>query len=116
MPPPHDDLADRRPVWDILQMFWMDTDPNLFLADAARICAASKYTLDEVGQIYWNEVRPAVEFNLQSIAGEWTGFDLDWLTNRILEVHCSGAPRSADRYAQAWWNKLRDAITDASAV
>jgi hypothetical protein len=58
------DLPDRCPIWDELQMFWMDTDPNIFLESAARVCAQSKYSLPEIEQIFWNEVRPAVRFNL----------------------------------------------------
>ncbi len=113
MLPPDQDLADRRPIWDALQMFWMDTDPDLFLETAARVCARSKYSLHEIEAIFWNEVRPAVKFNLMSIAGEWTGFDLEWLTQRILKVHRYGeVPPSPlpDRDAQSWWDRLRDAI------
>jgi hypothetical protein len=71
-------------------MFWMDTDPEQELESAARICARSKYSIAEIEQIFWNEVRPAVRFNLQSIAGEWTGFEIGWLSQRILETHRFG--------------------------
>jgi len=35
------DLKDRHPLWDELQMFWMDTDPAIFLKGAAQACARS---------------------------------------------------------------------------
>jgi len=116
MLPPDKDLDDRRPVWDALQMFWMDTDPAIFLETGARVCARSKYSLDEIEQIYWNEVQPAVEFNLKSVAGEWTGFEIEWLVERILKTHHFGRPLPVlpfDRYASAWWEKLRPEIERA---
>jgi len=61
---PEQDETDRRPIWDRLQMFWMDTDPDIFLESVAKTCAQSKYSLSEIEQIFCNEVRPAVEFNL----------------------------------------------------
>jgi hypothetical protein len=117
--PPEEDLAGRRPVWDALQMFWMDTDPELFLEGAAGVCARSPYTIEEIGQIYWNEVCPAVEFNLRSVAGEWQGFDLEWLTARILERHRFGkaVPRlESHREAGSWWLRLRDRIVEIRSV
>src|SRR6185369_6609512 len=118
MLPPDQDLAARRPVWDALQMFWMDTDPALFLESAVRICTRSAYSLDEIEQIFWHEVKPAAEFNLCDIAGEWTGFDLDWLTTRILETHRSGSglPVAAlHEYADKWWQRLREGILQSRA-
>jgi hypothetical protein len=69
MLPPEQDEEDRRPIWDTLQMFWMDTDPEDFLRSSAEICARSKYSISEIEAIYWNEVRPAVGANLYSVAG-----------------------------------------------
>src|ERR1700722_3175093 len=56
MDAPEQDLADRRPIWDVLQMFWMDTDPTIFLSSAAQACVHSKYSLTEIEHIFWNEV------------------------------------------------------------
>ena len=94
-------------------MFWMDTDPEPFLQGAAEVCARSKYSLEEIEAIFWSEVRPAVKFNLRSVAGEWAGFDLDWLTTRILTKHHFGrrpALRFPDRESESWWEKLRAGI------
>lgn len=85
MKPPQDDLDDRRPVYDALQMFWMDTDPALYFDAIVAVCAQSKYSVADLEEIFWNEVEPAVGFNLWSIAGEWRGFDLDDMTARILQ-------------------------------
>jgi hypothetical protein len=110
---PEQDLADRRPIWDELQMFWMDTDPALFLKGAAQVCARSKYTLTEIEHIYWNEVCPAVRFNLFSLAGAWQGFHIDWLSERILKTNRFGRRlpiRFLHRYVNDWWEKLRSEI------
>jgi hypothetical protein len=110
---PEEDQADRRPIWDELQMFWMDTDPAIFLESAARICANSKYSLPEIEQIFWNEVRPAVRFNLLSVAGAWTGFETGWLSKRVLSANRYGRRLPIGflhPHSSFWWKKLRDEI------
>jgi hypothetical protein len=91
MLPPDQDEDDRRPIWDMLQMFWMDTDPSDWLRSSAEVCAHSKYSLSEIEAIFWNEVRPAVGFNLYSgVAPEWAGFEIGWLSKRILQKNRFG--------------------------
>ena len=51
---PEEDLENRQPNWDALQMFWMDTDPYLELETAIDVCAKSRYSLKEIELIYWN--------------------------------------------------------------
>lgn len=121
MKPPADDLDARAPVWDALQYFWMDTDPVPLLPSIARTCAASPYSIAELEAIYWNEVRPAVAANLRiPTAPEWAGFDLDWLTTRILQTHRYGRPlpwRWLRPHARGWWEALRvliEALRDVS--
>ena len=110
---PEQDQADRRPIWDVLQMFWMDTDPKIFLESAAQVCARSKYSLSEIEQIFWNEVRPAVRFNLMSVAGEWTGFEIGSLSQRILKTNHFGQRlpiKYLHPHSSYWWNKLHAEI------
>jgi hypothetical protein len=86
MPPPAaSDLANRRPVWLALSALYLDTEqtPAMRDADASRL-ARSPYTLDELRTILTEEVHPACAANLLSPAGEWAGFDEDWLQQRIL--------------------------------
>ena len=118
MRPPGDDLEARRPVWDVLQMFWMDTDPALFVDTAGRICAASGYSVAELEAIYWNEVRPAVKFNLSGLdpAPQWTGFELGWLERRILDKHRFGRKlpvRALHPEDAKWWAVIEQAIVAA---
>jgi hypothetical protein len=111
------DLEDRAPVWDSMQQFWMDTDPALLLPGVIDACADSKYSLAELEEIYWNEVRPAVSFNLWMLpAPEWVGFEIHWLTERILRRHRAGKrlPRKwLHPYAHAWWRKLCRGVLEA---
>ncbi|MEM7138486.1 MAG: hypothetical protein AAF500_18040 [Myxococcota bacterium] len=62
-------------------------DRELDEADYVRIVESLRacgYTLDELDQILYREVHPLLMPNLVSVAGEWTGFDLDWMEERIL--------------------------------
>ncbi|MEZ5584011.1 MAG: hypothetical protein R3F37_15855 [Candidatus Competibacteraceae bacterium] len=108
---PEHDLEDRSVVWDYMQNFWMDTDSTVLLPEVGRICAESKYSLDELEAIFWNEVRPAVSFNMAMLpAPEWAGFDVEWLKQRVLKKHRFG--RSLPRkwlhpYSASWWSRLR---------
>lgn len=70
----------RESVWLALSELWLDTEPT----DAdfnyiARTLAASGFSLKELDMIYRREVVPAVYPNALSVAGEWAGFDADWL-------------------------------------
>ena len=97
MLPPDQDIVDRLPIWEALQIFWLDTGPAHDLRHTARLCATSKYSLAEIEQIFWNEVRPALCANLHSVAGEWAGFDSGWLAARILQTHRFGKRLPARR-------------------
>ena len=57
------DLEDHALIWNAMQEFWMDTDPAASFPGIVRICAESKYTLEELEAIFWNEIRPAVVFS-----------------------------------------------------
>src|SRR5437870_2125691 len=56
---------------------------------------ASPYTLDEIERILYREIYPICIWNLRCIAGEWAGFDIDWLQEAILkrESFCMRIPR-----------------------
>ncbi|MBS0372283.1 MAG: hypothetical protein JSS57_24130 [Proteobacteria bacterium] len=76
-------LSERLPVWEALADFWLDTDLVDFQFEhIARVIAASPYSISEVQAIHNFEVAPAVSSNLGSIAGEWAGFDSEWLRER----------------------------------
>ena len=102
LPPARSDLARRRPVWLALSDLFLDTDVNLFREGNARTLAASPYTLDQIDAILREEVYPACSFNLSLVAGEWAGFDADWLEQRILR---GGPP------PRPWWRRVQRYLT-----
>ncbi len=95
-------LARRRPVWLALSDLFLDTDVNLLRAGNVRTLAASPYSRDELDRILREEVYPACSFNLRAVAGEWAGFDADWLERRILRGGPSPRP---------WWRQLGRYLT-----
>jgi hypothetical protein len=78
-----EELERRRPVWTALADLWLDAEWND--AERDRLAAAlARSTFDELElrAIHDGEVAPAVAANLDSVAGEWSGFDPDWLAAR----------------------------------
>ncbi len=66
----------------------------------ARVLSASGYSEPELEQILRWEVGPVLLPNLFSVAGEWAGFDLQWLETEILRrertvVGSDGGPDSS---------------------
>ena len=96
------DLERRRPVWLALSDLFLDTDVNLLREGNARTLAASAYSMDELDTILREEVYPACSFNLAQVAGEWAGFDADWLERRILR---------GDPPPRPWWRRLGRYLT-----
>jgi hypothetical protein len=70
----------RKPVWAALSDLWLDTE--LTENDLQRIAGVMKrsgYNIVELRDIYLFEVAPVVFLNLLTVAGEWAGFDEEWL-------------------------------------
>ncbi len=62
---------------------FLDTDVRQFYVNTARVCAASPFSQEELERIFREEVAPVVAPNLVVAAGEWAGFDEEWLVNSI---------------------------------
>ncbi|MFT5836554.1 MAG: hypothetical protein ACI9ZV_000049 [Candidatus Azotimanducaceae bacterium] len=79
-------IERRRPVWTALSNLFLDTElqDNQFTEIAERI-QESGYTFEETEKILMEEVFPVLIPNLAPIAGEWAGFDEEWLHATILE-------------------------------
>ena len=113
MKPPEQDLTDRVPVWDEFHMLFMDTDVTLWHDRIVEVCIKSKYSVDELEAILFNEVLPGLRFNLWLFpAPEWRGFETEWLKQRILNKHRFGKrrPLLGRRYTQRHWRQLRPRI------
>jgi hypothetical protein len=77
-------LRKRKPLWVALSELWLDTELSTEdLERIAHVMADSELTLDELRQVYVEEVAPVVSPNLLTIAGEWVGFDEAWLCSNI---------------------------------
>ena len=78
-----ENLEKRKAVWAALSDLFLDTDVELSYEYIARVCAESSFTLEELKEILENEVAPVCSKNFLNIAGEWTGFDEEWLECNI---------------------------------
>lgn len=86
MNPPSAELEQRRPVWEALSDLFLDTELQPHEQQwIANTLAESSYREAELEWILRHEVAPILGANLLSVAGEWAGFDQDWLASRILE-------------------------------
>ena len=78
-------IAVRRPLWIALSELWLDTElSRADLERIARIMADSGLSVDQLREVYLVEVAPVVYSNLLCVAGEWVGFDEDWLCSSII--------------------------------
>ena len=77
-------IAKRKPIWKALSELYLDSELQEcdFLHIAFKIIE-SPYSLCEVKEINKYEVFPVLRSNLTSIAGEWKGFDEEWLAGCI---------------------------------
>ncbi len=113
MKAPADDIEQRLPVWEAFGELFLDNEPDLDFV--TRVCAASPYSLKELEQILFCETWPALWPNLVSVAGEWSGWDRDWLLAQVLAKHQQGSARfwwlnPLKRSLRAEWLYVRDAI------
>ena len=78
-------IQKRRSVWVALSELWLDTELSAEdLERIARVLAGSDLTIAQLRQVYLVEVAPVVSTNLLTVAGEWAGFDEEWLCSQIL--------------------------------
>ena len=116
MESPEKDLIDRKPIWGTMQMVFMDKDVDYEIDNyIVVICAKSKYSIQELKEIFFNEVHPACIFNLFSgIAPEWAGFEIEWLSDRILKKNRFGKPISKWSLFFQWgiWKQIEKGIIE----
>lgn len=79
-------IEERKPIWIALSNFYLDTELEEYvLKSIAKKIIESPYSLKKVKEINTYELFPVLHYNLISVAGVWTGFDEDWLTNSIID-------------------------------
>lgn len=80
-------LSTHKPLWLAFSDLFLDTELSESARQAiAAIVLESPLTREQVHQVLWLEVFPALCDNLRVAAGEWAGFDETWLVNRIVNV------------------------------
>lgn len=90
------DIADdprRIEVWVAMADHFLDTETRHDIPLTAMRCIAADLSIAESRDAWRYEVSPAVALNLWSVAGEWAGWDRDWLIARI------------DRRRRRWENR-----------
>jgi len=78
-----DTSPGRRGVWIALAEQFLDTETRYLIPSAALRCVESGISAGEARHIWCHEVFPAVGANLFEIAGEWAGWNEEWLVERI---------------------------------
>jgi hypothetical protein len=77
-------IDDRKPIWIALSEFYLDTElEESDIKYIAETILKSPYSLEEVKEIDKYEVFPVLIPNLLSTAGNWAGFNEDWLLEKI---------------------------------
>ncbi len=116
-------LNERKPIWIALSEFYLDTElQDYHFRYIANKIIESPYSLEEVQQINKYEVFPVLQANLLSVAGEWAGFQEEWLIRSIMD---SLKKRNAFRklkidklwlihkwMQEDYWIKLTDVYTE----
>lgn len=68
-----------------MSVFYLDTELTDFTIEyIAKICAESTYSIEEIEKIMFTEVWPAFIGNLWSVAGEWAGWEPEFVQQRVL--------------------------------
>jgi len=89
----------RERVWFCMAEHFLDTETRQSLPGTALVCLEAGYDAAQLGEIWRDEVTPALAFNLLSVAGEWAYWDRAWLTERVARQRRGGA-----------WSWLRRAL------
>ena len=99
-------IEDRLPVWEAFSVFFLDTElDDQDFQRIAEVLASSPYSIRELEDILRFEVYPVLIRNLRSVAGEWSGFDRDWLRRQI-EPRLNRRPKI--RLPLFQWGMVRD--------
>ncbi len=73
----------REDVWEALGDQFLDTETRTGIPRAARTCVEAGLTVDAAFEVWAYEVTPALWPNVWAVAGEWAGWDREWLERRV---------------------------------
>lgn len=103
-------LKRRLPVWAALSDLFLDTDVSLLYADIAADLRKSRYTLEDIEHILWEEVGPAFYTNLIADNRAWSSWSQDDVCDIVMQ-HISRP--SLERYAKQ--QESADMVADVVA-
>ena len=81
--PDSTEVSRRVEVWVAMAHHFLDTETRHELPWTALRCVEAGLSVHEARDVWRYEVSPAVAFNLFDVAGEWAGWDREWLVERI---------------------------------
>ncbi|WP_235296562.1 DUF7079 family protein [Portibacter marinus] len=74
----------RKNLWIALSELYVDNEIQEYdLQQIVKAIDKGQFTLKEAKRINREEVFSVLKYNLMGIAGNWTGFDPEWLIGRI---------------------------------
>ncbi|MCX4028492.1 hypothetical protein H0A36_14155 [Endozoicomonas sp. SM1973] len=77
-------LEQNKIVWSIISELFLDNQlRDLDLNHIAKELLKTSFTEKELNEIFYYDVAPICFMNLQNVAGEWEGFDKEWLFSEI---------------------------------
>lgn len=80
------DIPERKPIWTALSSLYLDTELQWYeFRHIAKVIKESPYSLAEVKMMNSYEVFPILWTNMISVAGEWSGFDDEWVAQKIID-------------------------------
>lgn len=79
------EVDHRMPVWVALSELFLDTElQGQDYYRIARALASSPYSEEKLNEILRFEVTPVLKWNLMCMAGEWAGFNKEWLCEKLV--------------------------------
>lgn len=88
-------------VWVSMADHFLDTETRQDLPITALRCVEAGLSPMAARDVWQHEVSPAVGFNSFIVAGEWAGWDEDWLVARIAQARQSSW-RAPGRWLKLW--------------
>ena len=86
------DQLRRERLWLALSDLFLDTETRWFLPYVAARAVEEGFSWSEVRHILELELTPVLGFNLLDVAGEWAGFEEDWLLGQLRTRRAEGPP------------------------
>lgn len=77
------EYEDRIALWLAMADHFLDTETRQDIPATALGCVQAGLSTQQAFELWRHEVSPAVAANLYSVAGEWAGWNRDWLVARI---------------------------------